>query len=166
MFCPPWVSVPTMCREETSFIASETSFAMVSGEVSWYESDDPDPQADSTNTVVRAAMPTMRMELPQRKRTGPRLHHSKVTTNGSSPSGVGGPMSSCAFELGGHREAAAHVRRRQERQHPQRAARPAGQADRRMHRPVHSHRDVGASQCRYGRTGVGVHKRALRRALG
>ena len=43
---------------------------------------------------------------------------------------------------GGHREAPAHVRGHQEPEHPRRAGRPAGQADRRVHRPLHPHRGV------------------------
>ena len=41
-------------------------------------------------------------------------------------------------------EASSHVRWHQEREHPCRAGRPAGQTDRRVQRPLHPHRDVRA----------------------
>ena len=57
-----------------------------------------------------------------------------------------------------HLEAATHVRRRHERQHPRCAGRPVGQADGRRDRTLHPHRTVGPPDVRAG-LGAGLRQR-------
>ena len=51
----------------------------------------------------------------------------------------------------------AHFRWHHQHEHPQRAGRPAGQTDRRVQRPVHSHREL--RQARRCWQGMAVHQR-------
>ena len=54
-------------------------------------------------------------------------------------------------------EASSHIRRHQEREHPRRACRRTGQTDRRVRRPLHSHRVVRAPDER-SRLGLAFHR--------
>jgi hypothetical protein len=55
-------------------------------------------------------------------------------------------FSSASMILGRQHEVSSHVRRNRQREHPRRAGEPAGQTDRRVQRPLHSHRVIQPAQ--------------------